>query len=197
MSQSYEAIFDGFEGNVEILKKDEQLQKLNFEKVPKLPPAFREGGTVTAANSSPITDGAAALLLMKESKAKELGYKPLVRIIGQASYSREPEWFTLAPIGAIEKLLMANNWHKDDIDLYEVNEAFAVVAMATIKEHGLDPKKVNIHGGACALGHPIGASGARILVTLIHALRIHEGKRGVAAICIGGGEALAIAVEVV
>lgn len=180
----------------EILDKDEQLQKLNFDKVPLLQPAFRKGGTVTAANSSPITDGAAALLLMKESKAKELGFKPLVKITAEASHSREPEWFTLAPIGVIEKLLVSHNWHKDDVDMFEINEAFAVVTMASMKDHDIDAKKVNVHGGACALGHPIGASGARILVTLIHALRTHGGKRGIAAICIGGGEALGTAVEV-
>lgn len=176
---------------------DEQLQKLNFEKVSQLKPAFRDGGTVTAANSSPITDGAAALLLMKASKAKELGLKPMAVVHEQSSYSREPEWFTLAPSGALEKLFKSIGWAKNDVDLFEINEAFAAVAMAAMKDHDLPHEKVNVHGGACALGHPIGASGARLLVTLIHALKHHEKKKGIAAICIGGGEALAMAVEMV
>jgi acetyl-CoA C-acetyltransferase len=177
------------------IHRDEQLEKLNFEKVPLLKPAFRENGTVTAANSSPVTDGASALLLMKASKAAELGLKPLAKIIGQTSHSREPEWFTLAPIKAIEKLYKKVGWKKEDVDLYEINEAFAVVVMAAMKDLGLDHSKVNIHGGGCALGHPIGSSGSRIVVTLINALRQRGGQKGVAAICIGGGESVAMAIE--
>lgn len=180
-----------------VVYRDEQLEKLNFEKVPQLAPAFKQGGTVTAANASPITDGAAALLLMTQSKAKDLGMAPLARVTSYVSYSREPEWFTLAPIGAIEKLLKKTSWAKSDVDLFEINEAFAVVTLAAMKEHGLDHNKVNVHGGACALGHPIGASGARILVTLVHALKNRGGKRGIASICIGGGESLAVAVEII
>jgi acetyl-CoA C-acetyltransferase len=180
-----------------LVDKDEQLQKLDFEKVPQLKPAFREGGTVTAANSSPLTDGASALVLMKASKAMELGLKPLARIVSQTSHSREPEWFTLAPIKAIEKLYQKAGWAQEDVDLYEINEAFAVVAMAAMRDLGLDHAKVNIHGGACALGHPIGSSGARILVTLLHALRRTGGSKGVAAICIGGGESVAVAIELI
>jgi acetyl-CoA C-acetyltransferase len=178
-----------------VVQKDEQLEKLAFDKVPQLKPAFRENGTVTAANSSPLTDGASALVLMKASKAAELGLKPLAKVVSQASYSREPEWFTLAPIRAIEKIFKQTGWSKDDVDLYEINEAFAVVTMAAMKDLGLDHAKVNIHGGACALGHPIGGSGARILVTLLHALKRTGGQKGIAAICIGGGESVAVAVE--
>lgn len=174
---------------------DEQLSKLDFDKVGQLKPAFREGGTVTAASSSPLTDGASALVLMKASKAKELGLTPLAKIISHASHSREPEWFTLAPIKAIEKLLKKTGWASADVDLFEINEAFAVVTMAAMRDLGLDHAKVNVHGGACALGHPIGGSGARILVTLIHALKQKGGKKGIAAICIGGGESVSVAVE--
>ncbi|MBP6984962.1 MAG: thiolase family protein [Alphaproteobacteria bacterium] len=180
-----------------VVNEDEQLGKLNFEKMKSLKSAFREGGTVTAANSSPLTDGAAALMLMTASKAAELGLTPMARIVAQASHSREPEWFTLAPIKAIEKLFHKTGWKAEDVDLFEINEAFAVVTMAAMKDLNLDHNKVNIHGGACALGHPIGGSGARILTTLLHALQRTGGKKGVAAICIGGGEGLSLAVEMI
>ncbi len=185
------------EKNKEILQtKDEQLDKLDFEKVPLLKPSFREGGTVTPASSSPLTDGASSLLLMKASKALELGISPLAKVVAQSSYSREPEWFTLAPVKAIELLFQKTGWKKEDVDLFEINEAFAVVTLAAMKDLKLDHAKVNIHGGACALGHPIGGSGARILVTLTHALRRIGGKKGIAAICIGGGESVAVAIEI-
>lgn len=177
------------------IEKDEQLDKLDFSRVPTLKPAFREGGTVTAASSSPITDGASALMLMKASKAQEMGLQPLAKVVGYTSHSHEPEWFTTAPIGAIQKLYKKTGWQDKDVDLYEINEAFAVVTMAATKELQLDPTKVNVHGGACALGHPIGSSGSRILVTLVHALARTGGKRGIAAICIGGGESVATAIE--
>lgn len=175
------------------LTQDEPPSKVNIDKIPSLRPAFTKDGTVTAANASSISDGAAALVLMREEDAKT---KPLARIVGHASHSQEPEWFTLAPIGALQKLLAKVGWTHQDVDLYEINEAFAVVTMAAIQELNLDPAKVNVNGGACALGHPIGASGARILVTLIHALKNRGLKRGIATLCIGGGEAVAIAVEV-
>lgn len=179
-----------------VIDSDEPPKRLMFDKVPNLKPAFRDGGTVTAANSSSITDGAAAVAMMTESYANEKGLRPLARICGHSTYSREPEWFTLAPVGAIEKLLSKLGWHKDEVDLFEINEAFAVVAMAAIYDLKLDPAKVNVNGGACALGHPIGASGARLLVTLIHALKQQNKKRGIVSLCIGGGEAVALAIEV-
>ena len=151
---------------------------------------------MTAASSASISDGAAAVVLARESLAAARGLKPLARILGYASFAREPEWFTLAPVGAIQKLLAQLQWRASDVDLYEVNEAFAVVAMAAIKDLGLDAAKVNVNGGACALGHPIGATGARILTTLIYALKSRGKKRGIASLCIGGGEATAIAVEI-
>jgi acetyl-CoA C-acetyltransferase len=160
-----------------------------------LKPAFKKDGSVTAANASSISDGAAALVLMRESTAVRLGVRPLARIAGHATHAQEPGWFTTAPVGAIAKLFERTGWTRDRVDLYEVNEAFAVVALAAMKEHGLPHDKINVHGGACALGHPIGASGARILVTLIGALRKSGGKRGVASLCIGGGEATAMAIE--
>lgn len=175
--------------------EDETPVKVKLEKIPMLKAAFREGGSVTAASSSSITDGAAALILMSETEAKKRGLPIRAYIAGHMTYSQEPEWFTLAPIGAIDRLLRQLSWSKDDVDVYEVNEAFAVVAMAAIKELDLDPHKVNIHGGACALGHPIGASGSRIVVTLLHALETHHFKRGIASLCIGGGEATALAIE--
>ncbi|MBA4118721.1 MAG: acetyl-CoA C-acyltransferase [Candidatus Puniceispirillum sp.] len=175
-----------------LVAQDEPPSKVNIDKIPTLRPAFTKDGTVTAANASSISDGGAALVLMEESAATT---KPLARIVGHASHSHEPEWFTLAPIGAVKKLLTQVGWHKDEVDLFEINEAFAVVTLAAIKELALDPSKVNVHGGACALGHPIGASGARILVTLIHALKQKGGKRGIATLCIGGGEAVAVAIE--
>jgi acetyl-CoA C-acetyltransferase len=174
---------------------DEQPFKANLQKIPTLKPAFRKDGTVTAANSSSISDGAAALVMMRRSKADKLGLEALATVVGHATHAQEPGWFTTAPVGAIRKLLEKVNWTSQQVDLYEINEAFAVVTMAAMKEHGLPHDKVNVHGGACALGHPIGASGARILVTLIGALRKYGQKRGVASLCIGGGEATAMAVE--
>ena len=174
---------------------DEQPPKANFAKIPTLKPAFREGGTVTAANSSSISDGAAALLLMRRSHAQTLGLQPLAVIHGHAAFADEPGLFPTAPVGAIKRLMSKTGWNLSEVDLFEINEAFAVVSLVTMSELDIPHSKVNIHGGACALGHPIGASGARILVTLISALRQHKLKRGVAAICIGGGEATAIAVE--
>jgi acetyl-CoA C-acetyltransferase len=174
---------------------DEQPFKANLEKIPTLKPAFRKDGTVTAANSSSISDGAAALVMMRRSSAEKRGLAPLATVVGHATHAQEPGWFTTAPVGAMRKLLERVNWTSQQVDLYEINEAFAVVTMAAMKEHGLPHEKVNVHGGACALGHPIGASGARILVTLIGALRKYGKKRGVASLCIGGGEATAMAVE--
>jgi acetyl-CoA C-acetyltransferase len=174
---------------------DETPGTLDVSKIPALKPAFKKDGTVTAASSASISDGAAAVVLARESYATAKGLKPLARIVGYTSFAREPEWFTVAPVGAIRKLLARLNWQTSDADLYEVNEAFAVVAMAAIKDLGLDYAKVNVNGGACALGHPIGATGARILTTLIYALRSRGKKRGIASLCIGGGEATAIAVE--
>jgi acetyl-CoA C-acetyltransferase len=160
-----------------------------------LKPAFRKDGTVTAATSSSISDGAAAMVLMRRSMADKLGLKPIAVIAGHATHSQEPHWFTTAPVGAIAKLYEKTGWSTGKVDLFEINEAFAVVAMATMKEHDIPHEKINIHGGAVALGHPIGASGARLIVTLLGALRKTGGKRGVASLCIGGGEATAIAVE--
>jgi acetyl-CoA C-acetyltransferase len=178
-----------------VIDKDETPGTLDVSKIPSLKPAFKKDGTVTAASSASISDGAAALVLTRESLAKERGLKPLARILGYTSFATDPEWFTLAPVGAIQKLLTRLEWRAADVDLYEVNEAFAVVAMAAMKDLGLDHEKVNVNGGACALGHPIGATGARILTTLIHALRSRGKKRGIASLCIGGGEATAIAIE--
>jgi acetyl-CoA C-acetyltransferase len=180
-----------------VVDKDETPFTCDISKIPTLKPAFKKDGTVTAASSSGISDGAAALVLARESFATAQGRKPLARIVGYASFAREPEWFTVAPVGAISKLLAQLNWQAKDVDLYEINEAFAAVPMAAIKDLGLDPQKVNIHGGACALGHPIGATGARIMTTLLYALRARGKKRGIASLCIGGGEATAIAIELV
>jgi len=182
--------------NERFLEQDEQPFKANFEKIPTLKPAFRKDGTVTAANSSSISDGAAALVMMRRSTSEKLRLKPLAVVIAHSTHSQEPGWFTTAPVGAIRKLFDAAGWTAGKVDLYEINEAFAVVTMAAMKEHGLPHEKVNIHGGACALGHPIGASGARIVVTLIGALRKTGGKRGIASLCIGGGEATAMAIEI-
>jgi len=179
------------------IETDEQPFKANFEKIPTLKPAFRKDGTVTAANSSSISDGAAALVMMRRSSAEKRGLAPLAVIAGHSTHAQEPGLFTTAPVGAIRKLFEKTGWKAGDVDLYEINEAFAVVAMAAMKEHGLPHEKVNVHGGACALGHPIGASGARILVTLIGALRKRGLKRGVASLCIGGGEATAMGIELV
>ncbi len=175
------------------VEQDEEPGRIQAEKIPTLRPAFSKDGTVTAANASKISDGAAALVIAGEHALGD--GKPLARIVGYTSFAREPEWFTVAPVGAMEKLLQQVGWHKDEVDLWEINEAFAVVTLAAIDQMGLNPDKVNVHGGACALGHPLGASGARIVVTLIHALKRHGLKRGIASLCIGGGEATAMAIE--
>ena len=175
---------------------DEQPGKAMPEKIPGLRPAFAAQGTITAANSSSISDGAAALVLMSESDAKQQGLTPLARIVGHATHSQAPAEFTVAPIGAMNSLLAKLNWQVEDVDLWEINEAFAMVTMLAIQQMQLDPAKVNVHGGACALGHPIGASGARLLVTLIHALKQRQLSKGITSLCIGGGEAVAVAVEV-
>ena len=186
----------GRKGDVEYAI-DEQPGKSDVAKIPTLKPAFRKDGTVTAASSSSISDGAAATVVMREDEAKKRGLKPLARIVGHATFSQAPEWFTTAPVSAIDKLLKQIGWSVADVDLFEVNEAFAVVAMTPIKELGIPHEKINVNGGACALGHPIGASGARLVVTLLYALKARGGKRGIAALCIGGGEATALAVELV
>jgi acetyl-CoA C-acetyltransferase len=176
---------------------DEQPLKADFAKIPTLKAAFRDGGSVTAANSSSISDGGAAIVLMRESEAEKRNIKPLARILGHASHAQEPAWFTTAPIGATQKLLQKLNLSVKDIDLFEVNEAFAIVAMAAMRDLSIPHEKVNIYGGACALGHPIGASGARIVVTLLNALRHNNLKKGIATLCIGGGEATALGVELI
>jgi acetyl-CoA C-acetyltransferase len=176
---------------------DEGPGKVKLDKIPSLKPAFKKDGTITAASSSSINDGAAALVLARASTAKSLGAAPIARIVGHATHSQAPEWFTTAPVGAVNKLLEKIGWAVADVDLWEVNEAFAVVPMAAMTELGISHDIVNVNGGACALGHPIGASGARILVTLIYALKARGKKRGVATLCIGGGEGTAMAVELV
>ncbi|RLA38241.1 MAG: acetyl-CoA C-acetyltransferase [Gammaproteobacteria bacterium] len=178
-----------------VVERDEQPHKANLDKIPQLRPAFRKEGTVTPANSSSISDGGAALVLMRQSEAERRGLTPLARILAHSTHAHEPAWFTTAPVDAIEKVLAKTGWSAADVDLYEINEAFAVVTMAAMKELDLPHDKVNVHGGACALGHPIGCSGARILVTLLHALQKYDRKNGVAALCIGGGEATAVAIE--
>ncbi|MFY0664889.1 MAG: thiolase family protein [Natronospirillum sp.] len=178
-----------------VVDTDEPPFRANVEKLPTLRPAFAKDGTLTAANSSSISDGASAMVIMRAGDAAAQGLKPIARIVAHATNARMPDEFTIAPIGSIEKVLAKAGWSKDDVDLYEINEAFAMVTMLAIQELKLDPNKVNVHGGACALGHPIGASGARILVTLLHALKTHGKTKGVASLCIGGGEATAIAVE--
>jgi len=180
----------------EIVSDDETPFTVNVEKIPSLRPAFNKDGTVTAATSSSISDGAAALVMMTESEAKKRGVKPLARIVAHASNAHEPEWFTTAPVGAIKKVLDKAGWKAADVDLFEVNEAFAVVTMAAMKDIGIPHDKVNVNGGAVALGHPIGATGARIITTLIYALKKRGGTKGVAALCIGGGEGTAIALEI-
>jgi acetyl-CoA C-acetyltransferase len=180
-----------------VVSRDETPATCNIEKIPSLKPAFDKDGTVTAASSSSISDGAAAVVLMSAAAAKARGLKPLARVLAHSTYSQEPEWFTLAPIGAIKKTLSKLGWRPNDADLYEINEAFAVVAMATMRDVDIEHGRVNVNGGACALGHPIGATGARILTTLIHALHRRGGKRGIASLCLGGGEAVAVAVEVI
>jgi len=174
---------------------DEQPYNANIDKIPTLKPAFRKGGTVTPANSSSISDGGAALVLMKRSEAEKRGLTPLAVIRAHATHANEPAWFTTAPVGSIEKVLSKAGWEKDDVDLFEINEAFAVVTMAAMRELDIPHDKVNVHGGACALGHPVGASGARIIVTLMNALQKYDLKKGVASLCIGGGEATAVAIE--
>ena len=177
---------------------DEGPGKIKVDKIPTLRPAFKkDGGTITAASSSSINDGAAALVMMTESAARRLGARPIARVLGHATHAQQPEWFSTAPVGAVQKLFAKTGWSAGDVDLWEVNEAFAVVPMALMKELGVSHDIVNVHGGACALGHPIGASGARIMVTLIHALQQRGGKRGVATLCIGGGEGTAVAIELV
>ncbi|MGI9309218.1 MAG: thiolase family protein, partial [Gammaproteobacteria bacterium] len=178
-----------------VVEQDEEPPRCDIEGIGKLRPAFAKDGTVTAASSSSISDGAASLLLMTEAEAAKRGLQPLARIVAHAGHAHEPEWFTTAPVGAIKNVLASAGWSAGDVDLFEINEAFACVAMAAIHDVGLDHAKVNINGGACALGHPIGASGARILVTLIHALRNRRLSKGVASLCIGGGEAVAVALE--
>ena len=184
----------GRKGEV-VVEHDEQPAKASPAKIPTLKAAFRKDGTVTAANSSSISDGAAAVVLMRRSTAAAKRVTPLATIVGHATHAQEPGLFTTAPVGAIEKLYRKVGWTTRDVDLFEINEAFAVVTMAAMKEHGIPHERVNVHGGACALGHPIGASGARIVVTLLGALRKRGGRRGVAALCIGGGEATALAIE--
>ena len=178
-----------------VVEDDEQPFNANIEKIPSLRPAFKKDGTVTAANASSISDGASALVLMRESEAEKRGLKPLARIVAHSTQSQHPSEFTCAPVGAIETLFAKTGWTKDDVDLFEINEAFAMVAMMPIRELGLDPEKVNVHGGACAQGHPVGSTGSRLLVTLMHSLKHYGKQKGVAALCIGGGEATAMAIE--
>jgi len=179
------------------IKFDEQPFKAKLDKIRSLRPAFKKDGTITAANASSISDGAAALVLMRESTAKRLGARPLARIVAHAVHAQAPAWFSTAPAGAIAKVLKRSGWSAKEVDLWEINEAFAAVTMAAMHEYDLPHEIVNVHGGACALGHPIGASGARIVVTLLGALRKRDKRRGVAALCIGGGEATALAVELI
>ena len=182
-------------GGDTVISVDEGPGKVKLDKIATMRPAFKKDGTITAASSSSINDGAAALVLSRASTAKELGAKPLARIVGHATFAQEPEWFTTAPVGAVNKLLKKIGWNVKDVELWEINEAFAVVPMAAMKELGISHDIVNVNGGACALGHPIGASGARIIVTLLHALKARGLKKGVATLCIGGGEGTALAVE--
>jgi acetyl-CoA C-acetyltransferase len=180
-----------------VVKDDEQPHNANLEKIPGLKPAFRKDGSITAANASSISDGASALVLMTAAEAEKRGLKPLARIVGHATQSQDPSEFTIAPIGAMTNLFNKTGWSKDEVDLFEINEAFAMVTMLAMREHGLDHAKVNIYGGACAQGHPVGSTGSRIIVTLINALQKTGGKRGVASLCIGGGEATAVAIELI
>ena len=180
-----------------LIEHDETPGTCDVKKIPTLKPAFGKDGTVTAASASSIADGAAAVLVMSAQAAAERDVKPLARVLAYASHAQEPEWFTTAPVGAIRKVLAATGWKAEDVDLYEINEAFAAVTLAAIHDLKLDPARVNVNGGACALGHPLGATGARILTTLLHALRARSARRGIAALCIGGGEAVAVAVEMV
>jgi acetyl-CoA C-acetyltransferase len=178
-----------------LVAHDETPGTCDIKKIPTLKPAFSKDGTVTAASASSIADGAAAVLVMSAQAAADRGVKPLARVVAYASYAQEPEWFTTAPVGAIRKVLAATGWQAEDVDLFEINEAFAAVTLAAMHDLKLDPARVNVNGGACALGHPLGATGARILTTLLHALRARNARRGIAALCIGGGEAVAVAVE--
>ncbi len=187
----------GQKGGEILVTDDEQPGNANIEKIPRLRPVFKKDGTITAANTSSLSDGASALVLMAASEAKRRGIEPLARIVGHSTHSRHPSEFAIAPVDAIAKLLEKTGWTKDDVDLFEINEAFAMVTMLAMQQHGLDHSKVNIHGGACALGHPIGSTGSRIILTLIHALKRTSGKKGIASLCIGGGEATAIALEMV
>lgn len=180
-----------------VVKDDEQPHNANVEKIPSLRAAFAKDGTITAANASSISDGASALVLMTESEAGKRGIKPLARIVGHATQSQDPSEFTIAPVGAMTNLFNKTGWSKDEVDLFEINEAFAMVTMLAMQEHGLDHSKVNIFGGACAQGHPVGSTGSRLIVTLINALQKTGGKRGVASLCIGGGEATAVAIELI
>lgn len=181
-----------------VINRDEEPPRCNLAKIPTLRPAFRrENGTVTAANASKISDGASAMIIVAEDTAKEHNLTPLAKIVGHATYAQEPEWFTTAPVSAIQKLMDKLNWTVNDVDLFEINEAFAVVTMAAMKDLNIPHEKVNVHGGACALGHPIGASGNRILVTLLYALKQKGLKRGIASLCIGGGEATAVGIEII
>ena len=180
-----------------VVKDDEQPHNANLEKIPGLKPAFRKDGSITAANASSISDGASALVLMTAAEAEKRGLKPLARIVDHATQSQDPSEFTIAPIGAMTNLFNKTGWNKDEVDLFEINEAFAMVTMLAMREHGLDHAKVNIYGGACAQGHPVGSTGSRIIVTLINALQKTGGKRGVASLCIGGGEATAVAIELI
>jgi acetyl-CoA C-acetyltransferase len=180
-----------------VVKDDEQPLNANLEKIPGLKPAFRKDGTITAANASSISDGASALVLMTAEEAAKRGLKPLAKIVAHATQSQDPSEFTIAPIGAMTNLLKKAGWDKNDVDLFEINEAFAMVTMLAMREHGLDHAKVNVYGGACAQGHPVGSTGSRIIVTLINALQRTGGKRGVASLCIGGGEATAMAIELI
>ena len=182
---------------VETVSEDEQPGKAKPEKIPTLKPAFSKDGTITAANASSISDGASALVLMTAAEAAKRGLKPLAKIVAHATQSQDPSEFTIAPIGAMTNLLKKAGWDKNDVDLFEINEAFAMVTMLAMREHGLDHAKVNVYGGACAQGHPVGSTGSRIIVTLINALQRTGGKRGVASLCIGGGEATAVAIELI
>ena len=184
----------GRKGDV-VVKDDEQPLNANLEKIPTLKPAFKKDGTVTAANASSISDGASALVLMTAEEAAKRGLKPVAKIVAHATQSQDPSEFTIAPVGALTNLFKKTGWSKDDVDLFEINEAFAMVTMLAMREHGLDHAKVNVFGGACAQGHPVGSTGSRLIVTLINALQRKGGKRGVASLCIGGGEATAVAIE--
>jgi acetyl-CoA C-acetyltransferase len=180
-----------------VVKHDEQPHNANLDKIPSLKPAFKSDGSITAANASSISDGASALVLMSAAEAERRSLKPLARIVGHATQSQDPSEFTLAPVGAMSNLFAKTGWSVADVDLFEINEAFAMVTMLAMREHNLDHAKVNIYGGACAQGHPVGSTGSRIIITLINALQNTGGKRGVASLCIGGGEATAIAIELI